>query len=74
MKNARNGNLQGNCHSVSTTGFGVRLDSGGHTTRVHGHCDRVPVTRVFGLSPLGVQNDTDCPRTHTHTSATCPFV
>ena len=51
-----------------------------------GHCDRVPQTRVFGLSHLGVENYTDSSRsparahthtqthTHAHTQATCPFV
>jgi hypothetical protein len=43
-------------------------------TRVHGHCDRVPTTRVFGLTPLGVRHDTYCPRARTHTQATSPFV
>ena len=41
---------------------------------MHGHCDRVPVTLVFGPSPMGVQNDTDCPRARAHTHTHKPLV
>jgi len=68
MKNAWSGKLQGNCHSVSTTGFGERLDSG-FIRRVYMVIVIAFPWLVCLACHLGVQNDTDCPYTHTHTRA-----